>query len=87
MNVEQIRAENGEHKVLFGQVTFGEALLHFTAIQVEKDEEGYYRATEPEWESELERLHALAEPDGEMMTTPIEGYDGDFIVFLYPFTR
>ena len=86
IQIEDIRSETPEHRVLFGKAQFLGILLHFTALQVEKDDQGYWHATEEEWEKELEHLLDLAEPDGELMATEIPGYNGQYLVYLYPFT-
>jgi len=87
IEITDIKPENDDNLMLFGKATFLDAQLHFTAMRVRKDKTFYHRAAQPEWEPELERLHALAEPDGELMTTTIPGYDGDWLVYLYPVTR
>lgn len=67
---------------LLGQLSMGGADLHVVAIRVERPD-GVLRATDPQWQTDLESLQQLCGDDG-LTTTTIPGHEGDYVIGAYP---
>ncbi len=83
---DHLRPENDANEVIFSQLVILGVLHHVTFLKVKKDADGYWETCSPEWNAELERLHALAESDGQLMTVKLQDYLGDYLCYVYPFT-
>jgi len=83
-----LRSESAEtNDVLFSELAICTIPHRVTFLKVVKDTEGYWTPVSQMWSDELDKLYALTDADGELWPVELPGYDGEYLCYVYPFTR
>jgi hypothetical protein len=77
-------------KHLLSEITFGAVAMHVEAIRVEPhldaagNDTGYQGSYLHDLDAILNQLVLLVEADEPFQTTQIDGFPGEYVVFIYP---